>query len=579
MNKRLLAYLRKLGLDTNATDEQAWEFFRARKGLEASIANCLNHNETDTAARTNCDLMLRALGHNPENPSEVLIPTATVATPARTQPGSDGASADGVIEAARAEGARREATRRSEIQQMATMGGASAELTRTLIEDPMITIDVARTRLWEDHQARTRANVPQDWPNGGGAPAGHVRNSVSGNTADVLCAGMLQRSGIDPTQGWVGDENGIPVRRRPRGTDLEQLADQSRQFRAMSMEDFVRAAAAIDGVRLPHGRLGLLEAYIRASRSGFSTSALTAIFTTNMNSQLLASFDVTPDFSTAGFCRESDVGNFQTQERSRMLNGGALDKLPRGSEANHAEYEDSVETFKIARYAKQFVVDDQDIIDDTFGGMNAFAPADMGVAARQLRPDLVASILIGNPVMRDGVTLFHDATHGNWETSAPLGTAGKLELVRKKMRILREGVRNLNLMVKYLIVPAALEDTADVLVKSRVMITGSDIVRGANNPNEGKGLVVVADSRFDNGVTDPTDPTGATVHAGSATTWWASATASAHTIEVAHLRGTGRVPQVRSKILDQGRWGIGWDIKHDIGAKALAWQGLQRVAG
>lgn len=571
MNKRLLAYLRKLGLDQNATDEQAWEFFRARRGLEASIANCLNHDEQDHAARTNCDLMIRALGHNPESPSELL---AQPTTPARTQPGGDGASAGGDLEAAELRGRQGEAARRTQITELATMSGTPAELVRSLVDDPAVNLDTARQRLWEDYQSRSRANVPQER---GGVPAIHSRNSVTGNTAEVLAAGMLHRSGIDPTQGWVNSmENGSLIRRRARGTDLEQLADQSYQFRAMSMEDFVRAAAAIDGVTLPHGRLGILEAYIRGSRAGFSTSALTAIFTVNMNSQLLSTYEVTPDFSTAGFCRESDVGNFQTQERARMLNGGALDKLPRGAEANHAEYEDSVETFKIARYAKQFVVDDQDIQDDTFGGLNTFAPSDMGVAARQLRPDLVASIFIGNPLMRDGNALFDASNHGNLNTTHALGTDGKLGSARKAMRVLREGVRNLNLELKYLIVPASLDDTADVLCNSRELMTGSDVTKPVKNPNFGKGLVPVVDSRFDNGVIDPTDPTGNTVHAGSSTTWYASAIASAHTIEVAYLRGTGRLPQVRSAVLDQGRWGIGWDIKHDIGAKALNWLGLQK---
>lgn len=567
MNTRLIAYLRSLGLDQHATDDQAWEFFNGLRGLQSSIANALNYNEQDQAARTNCDLMIRALGYNPEKPSEIL-PNEVPAT--QRQTGTDGASAAGDLERARAEGVQLERARVASIEELAAIAGTPEDIVRTLVGDPTITVDVARKQIFDDHTARTRANVPLDQPV---AAAIHSRNSISGVTVEILEAAMLHRSGIDPTKGWYRDDNGTPTPHRAPAETLARAADQAWQFRRLSLEDMIRMAAAIDRVNLPMGRVGLLEAYVRNIRT-FSTAALVNIFTTNMNSQLLAAYEAAPDSTTGGWIREADVSDFKTNERARMAKGSALEKLPRGSEASHTTFEDSVESYKIARYARQFVVDDQDIVDDTFGGINQHAPSDMGEAARQLRPDLVYSILIGNPSMRDSVALFH-ADHSNLNTSSALGTAGKLEAARKAMRILQENGRNLNLSPDFLIVPQALQDTAEVLLNSRLLI--GDTVQPENNPNYRKIGAIVSDSRLDNGVTDPTDPTGATVHSGSATTWFLSARASAHTIEVGYLRGTGRVPQTRSFVLTEGRWGIGWDIKMDIGAKALNWLGLSKA--
>lgn len=565
MNTRLLAYLRKLGLDTNATDEQAWEFFRARRGLEANIANALNYDEADIAARTNCDLMIRALGHNPDEPSQVLT-TTVPADQFRTQAGTDGASASGDLEAARAEGAQREAARRSEIRQLGAMAGTSSDLIATLENDPGITVEAARQRLFDDHQARTRASVPQE--SGSQGPAVHSRSSVTGITAELLEAAILHRSGIDPTQNWVRSQDNTPRRRRANGNDLANIAEEAWQYRTISMEECIRHAARIDGVSVPHARNGLLEAYLRSAPS---TNTLVNIYTTNMSSQLLSAFEVAPDSTGGGWIRESDVQNFKTNERARLEQGGALVKLPRGKEADHATFEDNVETFKIARYAKQYVVDDQDIVDDTFGATNQFAPADLGVAARQLRPDLVYSILIGNPAMRDTKALFH-IDHKNLKASSG-GLSSWLGSARAAMRLQTEHGRALNINAAFLIVPPTLEDTADTMVHSRVLITGEAATKPANNPNFNKGLQIVVEARLENGVTDPS--TGVT-YAGASDHWFLSATSAFHTIEVAYLSGAGRVPQIRPFVLTQGRWGIGWDIKHDIGAKALSWEGLYR---
>lgn len=572
MNPRLLAYLRSLGLSKDATEAQAWEFQSGLRGLQRSISNCLNYVEEDHQARTNCDLSIRALGYNPEDPSKLLDvePSGQRTQPQPQQPaaGGDGASTGGDLEAAQRRGQELERQRCSEIRQYATVAGCSDEFVRGLIESD-VTADQARERIFEDHQARTRANVPNDMPSG--APAGHSRNSVTGFNADTVAAAFMIGRGLDPSTQMARNDNGMPIPRRMT-EDLERSIDDAWQYRAASLEDVIRMCAVLDNVTLPMGRSGILQAYLRA---GVSTSALINVFTTNVNSELLAAYQVAEDSTGGGWVRESDVADFRVNDRVRMVNGGALAKLPRGGTADHADFEDTLEQFKIARYAKQFVIDEQDIVDDNFGGVAGFVPADLGVAARQVRPDLIYTILMGNPAMRDSTALFH-ADHGNLTGSSALASA-TLATVRKKMRIQTENGRNLNIMPKFLIVPPALEDTAEALVKDRTLITGADTTIPSLNTNATKGLVIVSDARLENGLADPTDGSGGTTNAGSATTWFMSAVAAAHTIECAYLRGSGRVPQIRPFVLDRGQWGLGWDVKMDVGAKALDWRGLAKA--
>jgi hypothetical protein len=553
MNPRLIAYLRSLGLAQDANDQTAWEFFQGLRGISRTIANCLNYAEADAQARTNCDLAIRSLGYDPADPTQLLEPE-------RSEPTETPAPAPQTDDAVRAE---RERVAR--IVNLGEVANAPESLRQQAINEGWT---VERTQdAFLAHVRGQRQVVPAS------APAGHVRNSDL--RIETLEAAVLHRNSIDPSRDWVRNEGGTPTRVRIT-PELERAMDEGYRLRRASLEDIVRMCAQIDGVRLGVGRLNLMREYLQQlDQRQFSTSALAAVFTTNVNSMLLAAYETAPD-STGGWCREADVADFRNNERVRMLNGGALQKLPRGSEAEHTEYEDAVESYKIARYASQFEIDEQDLIDDNFGGLSGFVPSDMGVAARQLRPDLVYGTLMANAAMRDSTALFH-ANHGNLSTTAALADSTLKAAIAAMMKQ-TEGGRNLNLTPRYLIVPVALKWSAMELLNSAAVViagTAGSVTRASSyNSLAQEGLTIVSDSRLDNGVTHPA--TG-TAHAGSNSTWFLACAPSAHTIEVGYLRGSGRVPQVRSSVLSQGRWGINFDVKMDIGAKALDWKGLHKA--
>jgi len=119
------------------------------------------------------------------------------------------------------------------------------------------------------------------------------------------------------------------------------------------------------------------------------------------------------------------------------------------------------------------------------------------------------------------------------------------------MESLTQNGQSVDARPRYLVVPSELRGLA------------LRLNRDMNNP-----LIVRSDSKLSNGVTDPVD---GTVYAGSATSWYLSATAAP--VEFGYLET--RLPRIRSANLTQGAWGINFDIIFDVGSAAVGFNGIQ----
>ena len=402
-----------------------------------------------------------------------------------------------------------------------------------------------------------------------GAPAQHSKSHEGTCTLQALQGAMILRAGgtLDHRsyKGQRAHAMNVPswLRAGLNDSQRNQIMEAAWQFRDMSMVDLAKEALRIDKKDVPVSRGDMI-------RAAFSGGSLTNIFTTNVNTQILAAYEEIDD-TTLEWTQETEVADFKTNERPRMTKGPNLAKLPRGGTADDIDRADVGETFKIARYAGIFTVDEQDVIDDAFNAL-ADMPKEMGFAAARLRPDLVYAILAANPTLTSTARELFNTTDGNKTGSAALATA-TLTAAVKRMRLIQENGVNLNIQPSHLIVPPALEDSSWALLQSQsIVLAGvTDVEKGDLNPHKRRGIKLISDSRLENGVTDPS--TG-TVYSGSASTWFLAAT-MAHGILVAFRRGTGRSPQVRQFQLDRGPGGMGWDGNMDIGSKAMDWRGLQ----
>lgn len=537
---KLRAFLVTMGLAAAASEQDAQAFY--------AQLNPADRARADAAA---IDTVVTDAGTQRSEPP--VVPPATPALPA-TNP-----------EAIRSEAINAE---RERIRQLTELAGEDvpADIRTRAINEGWNVDRASREFLGAVRSARGSAAGEQQR-----APAGHVRSHEADCSARALGMGLMLRSGLDPIRHQTRFVDGSyrPVRDAAQNPELLRAADAAWEYRDLSLVDICREAIRIDGGRVPHNRGEM----IRAAVSG---SALTNIFTTNVSAMLMQGFSEAGD-STSDWCSESDVPNFQSNERVQMGKFGALAKHSRGKTAEHLETSDSKESYKIGRYTGQFVVDEMDIIDDRLGAVDQVSPSDMGLTARQIRPNLVYAILLANAALdADSVALFH-STHANTTTGAL--AAATLQTAIQMMAKQRIRSRPLNLAPRFLLVPQDLFFTADILLTSAQRIV-STADGGTKNPLNELGITLRSDDRL--GVAGVVDPNTGTSHAGTATNYFLTARpgeGGAKTIEVGYLRGTGRAPQLRSFMLSQGQWGVGWDVAYDIGAKALDFHGMVRSTG
>lgn len=611
MNTRLLTYLRSLGLDQNATDEQAWDFYNGLRGLQASIASALNYNEQDQAARTNCDLMIRALGHDPTNPSN-LLPKDGRRSEEKDDEEREWEDEDEEREddsedteereddeeteersrrkkrskrklTARqleARGRRLEQERQSRIREMATNGQGGEIVPRQLL-------DQAINEGWSASRASQRflqsvrdsRSEPLGFDVPGGAPAQHSRNSQTDFNRDALTAAMMLRGGVsDPVRQRINynDRTGAM-----RFSDASQdgvycrAVDRGYELRALSMVEVARRMLEQGGVRVDPIPGQITRAF-ETRATAATVQAYVGIYTQVFGALLLETYMQTAD-STAAWTIERENPNFLQNERHRITKGRNLTKHHKGGEADDFGLEDTTEYTRVFRYSGKTAIDEMDLINDTmFNAQKGATPQEMGESARRLRPDLVYAILLSNPNLADNGALFSTSA-GNLLYSQPMGLAA-IQAGATVIRTRQENGVNLDLEAKYVITPHAISYTARESIRSTtVVVTGdTDTVRGSYNAVTEDGLQIVSDSRLDNGVTDPNS---GTAYAGSDEDFYMAAPANRHTIEVTHLRGSGRVPEVRSGMFPPGfgQWGISFDVKHDLGAKAIGRAGLVKL--
>jgi phage head maturation protease len=538
MNEQLRSYLESIGLRAEATEQEAWAFYGQLEGDRRERAEGIRAGVTNAAPEPRTTDGSRTASAPPSAPAPSIPPPA--------DPPQDS-------ETIRREAVAAERQRVSDIRDLAG-DAVRGDLVEQAIREGWDTERASREFLLEIRNGRSQP-VPQDR-----APAGHVRDHDRDCTRSALTAGLMHRAGTPVIDSGVSDEQ-----RRHQ----ERLAEQGDRFRDMCLLDFCREAIRLSGGRVPHGR----EETIRAA---VSTAELDAIFSTSANKRLLMSYDEAPD-TTQGWVIETDVSDFKTNDRHLFGKNAGLQRVPANNEADHLTYDQAKESYNAARYGGQFGIDEQQIINDDMSALQRI-PDEMGRSAARLRPDLVYAILLANAALNaDSKALFH-ADHNNLGTTSTALGSGTLQGGIAAMGKQTQNGVNLNVRAAFLLVPQDLVFTGMELVRSaQIIIAGdTDTVRGSRNVIADLNIQVRADNRL--GAAGVTDPASGNAYTGTATNWFLSAAAQ-NTIEVGYVAGTGRRPVLRSYVMDKGRWGIGWDVRLDIGAKALDFRGLYKATG
>lgn len=538
MNPRLRKFLESLGLRAEASDADAQSFYDALPADQKVRA--------DAAAKETAP---GPASPPPANPAE-----GQRATPPPL-PQTDPAAAI--------------AAERSRVRAIRLLAGSDV---------PAEVRDRAIDEGWDESRAsREFLTAVRENRTAGVGPAIHSHSREADTSQRSLAAACLMlNGGVDRTR-CVGrpffNGRGL-IASAPQLT--EQDVEAGRRLGSLSAVDLVRLCAQIDGGRF------IIDPE-EAIRTAVSGATFAYVFTTSMYVKLMQGWDEIID--TTDWCDTEDVANFLTHEDISVSANAALEKLPRGGTANDATMSDSRETYKVARYAKRFVVDEQDIIDDRLGAIMQ-APVAMGSAAARLRPDLVYSVLLENPNLADTGALFNATAvttaggHANL-TTAVLGSGG-LKAGIGAMGKYRENGAVLNIKPRFLLVPQALRFTALELLKSveQAYTAAAAAATPSNymtvNILAAENLALRVDDRI--GAGGVTDPRTKTARTGLDTNWFLSA-GGPRGMKVAYRRGTNRQPSLRSFVLDKGQWGIGWDINLDIGVAPMDYRGMHKSTG
>ncbi len=283
--------------------------------------------------------------------------------------------------------------------------------------------------------------------------------------------------GINPTVTMTADatdkrRTGMEAAILFRGNPGDaKLRDTGNEYAGLTLVDIARECLEAAGVKTRglsrneiarvalQGRFGA-EQYFEGT-GAMTTSDFPNILANVANKTLRQAYEAAPR-TFVPFCRQVSAADFKPINRVQLSDVPTLPKVNEKGEFHRTALSDSKETYSLATFGEIVAITRKVIINDDLQALTR-VPAGLGQAAANLESDTVWGVITGNPNMADTVALFH-ATHKNLNaTNALAGPA--LGTARAALRIMKAPKGTiLNLQPRYLIVPAALEQTADQLI-------------------------------------------------------------------------------------------------------------------
>ena len=497
-------------------------------------ADALTGTRSDTARGADCQFSFsaapaatpRAAAHNPQ---EHRMPQVTEGGAPAT-PVTDNAPAIPAIVAAPVV----QDTRAADIVDLCTRHGTPT-LASGMIRSGQ-TLDQARAAVLTELAVRD-------------AQAGGHRNVA--NITTVQDSMQVRMAGI---------EQAVLHRVAP-GTKLD---DNGRQYRGMSLIEIGRDFLEAHGMDTRGQDRMKLAGNILHFRAGgmHGTSDFSTLFANVANKRLRGAYDENPGTYALWARRAPNAPDFKNLSVAQLSGAPDLLQTNEHGEFKYGKMTDGGETYAVLTYGRIVSLTRQAIINDDLRAFERLVSA-FGFAARRLENRTVYAQLTANAALADTVALFH-ATHTNLGTGA--GSAlqmSALTTARAAMR-LQKGLagEELSLAPSYLIVPAALEQTAYQLTSSQyVPAKQSDV----NEFRVGGRTALEA-------IVEPI------LDANSSTAWYlGAANSQVDTVEYCYLDGA-EGPMIESDVGFEVD-GVSYKCRLDFAAKAIDYRGLYKSNG
>lgn len=445
--------------------------------------------------------------------------------------------------------------------------------------------DANRAAAVQAEQARS-ANITElcTRHNVGHLAAGMIR---AGQTVDQARAAILDEVAVrDAAAGGhrnvsggittVTDEHatrmaGIEEAIMHRVLPSTKLTDNGRQYRGMSLLEIGREVLEAQGVRTRGlGRMELAGRMLQHRSGGMMTTGdFASLFANVANKRLRNAYEENPGTYGRWARRAPNAPDFKSMSVVQLAGAPSLLRTNEHGEFKYGAMTDGAETYSLLTYGRIVSITRQAIVNDDLRGFDRLVGA-FGGSARRLENATVYSQLTDNAAMADTGLLFNATALTTAGGHANLATGGGSALATSALTTMRAAMRVqkglasevLNLAPAYLIVPAALEQTAYQMTSSNyVPATKAEV------------------NEFRTGGRTALEPIVEPIlDAASATAWYAAASSSQiDTVEYCYLDGA-EGPVIESEMGFEVD-GISYKCRLDFAAKAVDFRGLYKGAG
>lgn len=386
------------------------------------------------------------------------------------------------------------------------------------------------------------------------------RDAASGGHRNV---GRIETVRDEMETRMAGIEQAI-MHRIAAGTKLD---DNGRQYRGLSLLEMGRDFLEAHGQQTRGlDRMTLASRMLNFRAGGpLGTSDFSSLFANVANKRLRMAYDENAGTYTLWARRAPNAPDFKSMSVVQLAGAPDLLQTNEAGEFKYGAMSDGGETYAMLTYGRIVSLTRQAIVNDDLRAFERMVTA-FGFAARRLENRTVYSQLTANANLADGGALFNATAvttaggHANLITSSALAIA-TLTTGRTNMR-LQKGYQSeeLNLAPAFLIVPAALEQTAYNLTSANyVPSTKAEI-------NEFRA----------GGRTALTPIVEPVLDANSATSWYlAAANSQVDTVEYCYLDGA-EGPVIESEVGFETD-GVSYKCRLDFAAKAVDFRGLLKA--
>lgn len=461
----------------------------------------------------------------------------------------------------------RELKRRDDIKALCKKHNIDEQLTRTFVESGQSVERISSRILDQLTKAGepTKSADPETTVTGGVSE----REKVYRAMADGLAIRCL--SGYDPNEAKAHCAKRKEMDGVRRCEDIAKLyqspSDGASQFAYMRLPEIarqmlVRAGERIDG--LPeHEIVRRAMAYNFIERGTYHTTGSFAnLMLDAAKKTLLMAYDEAPSTYQMWARTAPSTSDFKAINRIRFGELPIPEVVPENGKYPEAKPSDAKESYKPEKHGGIFSITMEAVVNDDLGAITRIPQMQGASMRRRINQDVYA-ILTANAALADGTALFASG-HANNGTAALAESALDTAYAAMRKQTGLNASTILNVIPRYLIVPAALGGTALRLANAATAVVPEAVGNvPLYGPNGVRSLVVVEDAELD---------------ANSATAWYLAASPmQIDTVELTFLQGEESPVLERETQFDTD--GIAYKIRQTYGVKAIDHRGLYRSTG